>query len=65
MHAQGDAGSHQERRCVIELVKLVAADASVFHLVPMATRVHAHVMQASERMEISPSALEFNAIMCY
>lgn len=60
MHAQGDARIHQERMCAIEHVEVVAWDANVFHQAPMATSKHAHVMQASEPMEINPSALEFH-----
>ncbi|KAF2297432.1 hypothetical protein GH714_023453 [Hevea brasiliensis] len=55
-----DARIHQERMCAIEHVELAARGASVFLQVPMATSKRVHVMQVSEPMEISPSALEFH-----
>lgn len=60
MHAQGDAKRHQERTGALEHAKVVAWDAIVFHLVPMATRTLAHVMLASKPMETSSSALELS-----
>jgi hypothetical protein len=63
IYAQGDAGHHQERMYATEHAKPAATDAGVFHQVPMATRVHAHVMQALGPMETSPSALKFHATM--
>ncbi|KAB5512609.1 hypothetical protein DKX38_029637 [Salix brachista] len=61
IYAQGDAGHRQERKYAIEPAKLAAKDAGVFHQVPMATRMHAHVMQALGPMETSPSALKSHA----
>jgi hypothetical protein len=63
IYAQGDAGHRQERMYATEHAKPAATDAGVFHQVPMATRVHAHVMQALGPMETSPSALKFHATM--
>lgn len=57
-HARVDARSHQERRYAIEHVELVARRAIVFLLVLLETRKLVHAMQASEPMEINPSALE-------
>ncbi|KAF9661635.1 hypothetical protein SADUNF_Sadunf19G0089300 [Salix dunnii] len=61
IYAQGDVGRHQERKYAIEPAKLAAKDAGVFHQVPMATRMHAHVMQGLGPMETSPSALKSHA----
>ena len=56
MHAQGDAGKHQERMFVTEHARLAARDATAFHRVLMATKMPAPAMQNSKPMEISPSA---------
>lgn len=58
LHARGDARRHQERRGALGHARVVAWDATVFHLAPTATRMHAHVMHASKPMGTSSSAPE-------
>lgn len=58
LHARGDARRHQEKRGAVGHAKVVAWDATVFHLVPTATPMHAHVMHASKPMGTSSSAPE-------